>query len=564
MRNQRYWSWSDLTHETGTKLEAESSSRPRARAGNGDRSPPRGGGGFTNGVDGVRFGAWALLMSASSFVACGGVSDEPLALETRASALTADERVAACARDPRVMAGLVSADICAGADIFFRETFEGNGRTCGSCHPASNNLTIDRPFIDALRETTPDDPLFVAETDSALAELESSDLADFAGIREHVDGFDKPPVSRGVPHTLSLATSLARDATDGTTNPPVQRTGWSGDGAPGTGSLREFLTGAIIQHYPTDLDREPGVAFRLPSPRELDLVQTFQLSLGRTNELDLRQVNLADPGANDGRLAYLDPQRGRCNFCHANGGANSELTGANANFDTGTRTAPTFAFPFDGGFGGVGAPAPNINALEIPELGLNAFGDGTFNTPPVIEAVDNPPFFHTNAFGPSIEGAVAFYIGPQFRASPAARDLEARFGTPIEFTGDDINNMGRFLRVLSSAFNLDIARQRLDAARVLASRFRDQGRDIQLGLVRLAEVEIDDALENLETAIPILHPAAIERLNEAKQELGLALSAPDAGTRQNRVSNALSRVLNARDQFGANINFRLGQGNLMF
>lgn len=507
----------------------------------------------------VVFGSTLLLMAS-----CGAPGEEESNVETRAQELTASQRLAACASDVRVRAGLVSQQICAGADIFFREAFDGNGRTCGSCHPAANNLTIDRPFIDALRAQSPDDPLFAAELEPSLAELESSDLGDFGGIREHVDGFDKPPVSRGVPHTLSLATTIAPDPSDGTSNPPVQRTGWSGDGAPGTGSLREFLTGAIIQHYPSDLGREPGVAFRLPTSQELDLTLAFQLSLGRLNELNLQQVNLADPDANDGRAAYLDPARGRCNFCHANGGANSELTGLNANFDTGTRTAPTFAFPFDGGFGGQELDAPNIDALELELLPENAFGDGTFNTPPVIEAVDTPPFFHTNAFGNTIEGAVAFYVGPQFQQSPAARELEAIFGTPVQFSGDDINKMGRFLRVLSSAFNLDIARQRLAAAETIASRFGDDGIDVQRGLLGLAEAEIDDALELLAGAIPPLHPIAQERLGLAKAEIQAALAAGTAAQRQNRVANARSRVTNARDHFGANINFQLGQGNLMF
>src|SRR6185369_9775724 len=54
---------------------------------------------------------------------------------TISTSLTAQQRLDACSRDPRVTSGLVSAEICAGADIFFRETFGGNGRTCGSCHP---------------------------------------------------------------------------------------------------------------------------------------------------------------------------------------------------------------------------------------------------------------------------------------------------------------------------------------------------------------------------------------------------------------------------------------------
>ena len=31
--------------------------------------------------------------------------------------------------------------ISQGAELFFEETFNGNGRTCGTCHPASNNFT---------------------------------------------------------------------------------------------------------------------------------------------------------------------------------------------------------------------------------------------------------------------------------------------------------------------------------------------------------------------------------------------------------------------------------------
>jgi hypothetical protein len=37
--------------------------------------------------------------------------------------------------------------IAQGEQIFFTETFEGNGRTCGTCHPAENNFTIDPAFI---------------------------------------------------------------------------------------------------------------------------------------------------------------------------------------------------------------------------------------------------------------------------------------------------------------------------------------------------------------------------------------------------------------------------------
>ena len=59
--------------------------------------------------------------------------------------------------------------ISQGAELFFEETFKGNGRTCGTCHPASNNFTIDPAFIATLPAN---DPLFVAEFNPALARLE--------------------------------------------------------------------------------------------------------------------------------------------------------------------------------------------------------------------------------------------------------------------------------------------------------------------------------------------------------------------------------------------------------
>ena len=53
-----------------------------------------------------------------------------------------------------------------GRQLFNNETFDGNGRTCATCHPATNNFTLDPAFIAKLPKT---DPLFVAETNRDLA-----------------------------------------------------------------------------------------------------------------------------------------------------------------------------------------------------------------------------------------------------------------------------------------------------------------------------------------------------------------------------------------------------------
>jgi hypothetical protein len=177
--------------------------------------------------------------------------------------------------------------VARGEDLFFKETFNGNGRTCGTCHPAENNFTIDPAFIATLPANN---PLFVAEFIPALSEnFENPTLMrQFGLILENVDGFehlDSKFVMRGVPHTLALGKSLGSP----------QRTGWGGDGAPGSGTLRDFATGAVMQHFTKTLARLPGTDFRLPTPAELDAMEAFQRSLGRQADLDLTALLLVSP-----------------------------------------------------------------------------------------------------------------------------------------------------------------------------------------------------------------------------------------------------------------------------
>ncbi len=508
-----------------------------------------------------------VVFASLSSTSCGA---PPNGGETeRSGALSAQDRLTACNSDPRVVAGLVSPQICAGADIFFRETFDGNGRTCGTCHSAFHNFTIDGPFVQNLKATNPNDPLFVAENNPALAALETPFLEQNGGVLENIDGFEDLQnkfVVRGVPHLLALATSIAPDPADGEGVPPKSRVGWGGDGAPGDGSLRSFLNGAIIQHYPKTTARQPGVDFRLATDQEQDLVLAFQLNLGRLNEIDINQVNMFDAAANEGRRAFIDPARGRCNECHANAGANSLPSGLNRNFDTRTRLVNTFSSVpavFDGGFGGQGLTQPNFDAVNAGFL--NSYGDGTFSTPPLIEAADTGPFFHTNTFT-NMEGAAGFYRSFPFSGSPADNILAQKFGTPVSFSNDDANLIARFLRGLNVALNLDMAQQRLTAVQTLANQFHDTGADVQKGLMQLAENELDDALSVLtdQATTQPFYPVSVDRIGLAKQEIDAGLSATHWSTRQSHVSTASSRVQNARDQIGSNITFRLGASDLMF
>ena len=430
-----------------------------------------------------------------------------------------------------------------GRRIFFNEQFNGNGRTCGTCHREDENLTISPEFIATL---PPNDALFVAEFDPNLHQSACPGgtpcfenpvlMRKFGLILENADGFDdleKTFVMRGVPHTLALLQNTLTPAPDGTTQPPNERTGWGGDGAPvgkfklgdGTiheakGLLRDFAIGAVIQHFTKTLRRENGVDFRLPTNAELDALNAFQRSTGRRADLVL-----AGPGAlslkgevpregqrifNNGGAGFpggrgIPPGTaqgaGKCFFCHFNAGASDFFfPDQNANFNTNVEQLPSQPAdlvkpaqknPADGGFG-TGAPPPGVFGI----------GDGTFNTPVLVEAADTGPFFHSNVVN-TIEDAVNFYNSTQFNNPPG---FGAQIGQ-INLEATEVAAVGAFLRVINalenirSSINLEI---RARNARFLPDTVE---------LLRLSIAELNDAIDVLHGAG--LHPEAQQKLRKA-------------------------------------------------
>jgi hypothetical protein len=385
--------------------------------------------------------------------------------------------------------------IAKGRKIFLTETFNGNGRTCGTCHPPANNFTIDPAFISRLPK---DDALFVAEFTPALARnFESPRLMrEFGLIRENLDGFDdleRSFVMRGVPHTLALGTSVA--------SPQGPRTGWSGDGAPGDGSLRSFATGAVIQHFTRSLDRIAGVDFRLPTDEELDALEAFQLSLGRQRDLAL-PLRLKGTVPRRGQEIFLDDTLGKCGLCHVNAGATAILGGnnfGNANFDTGVESLPD-------------QPARLTGELVPADDGFGRPGDRTFNTPPLVEAASTGPFFHNNSVR-TIEAAVAFYDGDAFNESPAGQRLKKLDpeGKAIELDATQVDAIAGFLRVVNALEAIRQASELLKTSDVMRSARRDDPKPL-----------LEPALGQLDTGIAVLsqgglHPAAVAHLRKARQ-----------------------------------------------
>jgi cytochrome c peroxidase len=386
-----------------------------------------------------------------------------------------------------------------GRQLFFNETFEGNGRTCGTCHPATNNFTIDPAFVRGLPGN---DPLFVANPSGP--DLNGLEVRQFLGrglILENLDGFDQPGVMRGVPHTLALRTSSGKQ-------------GWSGDGSPG-GTLESFATGAVIQHFPKTLNRVEGEDFRLPTPEELDALEAFQLSLGRQQDIDLATLPVfTDATVEEGRALFQsaparDGSLRSCAACHTNGGTND------GQFDTGVAKLPTapgclfgFKAPGDGGQGR--DPVDTMTRLELcgegpdggPQSTVTFQGDGRFNVPPAIEAADTPPFFHNNSVD-TLEESVAFYTTDTFNASPSGN------GRAFVLDGAEVNAIAAFLRALN-------ALQNIRSSNTFDARATDPDELAPPAeLVNWATAETMDAIEGLTEGPLILYPDAVTMLREA-------------------------------------------------
>jgi cytochrome c peroxidase len=461
-----------------------------------------------------------------------------------------------------------------GRYIFNFETFRGNGRTCATCHPPGNNFTIDPKYIATLSKK---DPLFVAENNPALKDLENPQLMRAYGlICENVDGFDKPCVFRGVPHTLALRTSITppqqpvppgvpptnnvivpgTGVLPGTT--PVElanSTGWSADGAPidptgggARGELRLFALGAIMQHLTKTLTRTPEIDFRVPSDVELDALLEFQLSLGRQVEWDLSKLTFKNPLVEFGKNMFQDPAAGNCSACHNNGGANAPgppapvppfVANKNVIANTGvehTVNHPAVLInpdiPVDGGFGKPPAEGP-----DIPNVG-RGWGDGTFDSPVVIEAAITPPYFHNNSVA-TLEAAVGFYCSPEFQERTQFPPPVGVNFAPIILKTDLATSIAAFLRAAGSVELID---------RGMGNNQSAIYSDLKLGryYIDIALANTRDAIKVLEEGIYLLYPDAQEELANARKYIDQALSNRNLTKRNQLLEKANGKLSNAR------------------
>jgi hypothetical protein len=308
-------------------------------------------------------------------------------------------------------------------------------------------------------------------------------------------------------------------------------TGWSGDGAPGNGSLREFANGAVTQHFTKSLNRIPGTDFRLPTAHQLDAMEAFQLSLGRSTDFDLTKITFNDANVAEGERLFVEggtnPNAGgRCANCHANAGAIAP-NGQNRNFTTNVEDDLTHParleedFPFDGGFG------------QAPTNPNGSIGNQAFNLAPVVEAADTPPFFHNN-LKDTLQGVMDFYNGDVFN-TPRAPTAQFDF-----IPAQDAQIVG-FMRGINTLQNIDVARR---ALKEIKDNKKGNPRPETDRRLQTAFEEIDDAVRVLTEGG--IFGTAKNRLIVARNLVSQAQLSNDPAQRQSLVQSAIAEIDTAR------------------
>jgi hypothetical protein len=220
------------------------------------------------------------------------------------------------------------------------------------------------------------------------------------------------------------------------------------------------------------------------------------------------------------------------------------------------RHAGLASFPRDGGF------------QATPANPNGSFGNGTFNAPPLVEAADTGPFFHTAttvsgasahnvATATTIEEAIAFYDSPAFNNSPSGQVA------PIDMTATQIDDVGRFLRGVNATFNIAMAVKRLDAATKLVIRFSNSALSTQREMLRLANVEVIDALEVL-SAVPSLNSSSQTALRDARTFIDIARLTSSPFTRVAAIAAARSALTSGSSRIGTHLTYTIGDGTVMF
>ena len=140
---------------------------------------------------------------------------------------------------------------------------------------------------------------------------------------------------------------------------------------------------------------------------------------------------------------------------------------------------------------------------------MPGFGNGTINTPPLIEAADTAPFFHNNSAA-TLEDSIRFYTTPTFANSPS--------GSRGVFVLDDaaVADIAAFLRALNARENAHSA----FAGVVDARRERNNAE-----LLQAVAADVEDGIEVLEASK--LAPDAVAAFEDAARLIAEVATRPE-------------------------------------
>lgn len=306
-----------------------------------------------------------------------------------------------------------------GEDLFFHETFGGNGRTCATCHDPRNEFTVSPTLVQARYRSDPAHPLF--------RPIDSDDGGgnDYTTMLAHAVFRVTIPLHANVSivgapgrRTISVWRGVPSIANADLTAPYLQ------DGR--AASLQEQAMGAIRDHM------RP---VRKPTAKELDALAVFEREL--YYPLRLRSIDdVADPLPKEAgfSLPVLSPaaQRGKASFdlhclrCH-----DGELGDRPANADA-SRFANVFVsdsnrpgFPLlhlafrqpDGTTVETVTPDPGRAAITGVLRDLNAF-----DTPSLRGLKHTAPYFHDNS-ADTLEDVIEHY-DDHFQFHMSSRERE--------------------------------------------------------------------------------------------------------------------------------------------
>jgi cytochrome c peroxidase len=306
-----------------------------------------------------------------------------------------------------------------GEDLFFHETFSGNGRTCGTCHDPRAEFTISPELVRQRFATDPDHPLFRS------VDSDDGDGRAYTTLLERAVFKVTVPLHPNVSlvddtlrRTITVLRGVPSIANVDLTGPYLQ------DGRAAT--LQEQARGAIRNHM------QPR---HQPTAKELDALARFERdilyplrlrSLRETGDPVAKAPGFSIPVQSEAARRGKATFDAHCRKCH-----DGEL-GDQPELPTTSRFASVFVseanvpnFPMlrlafkqaDGTIVETITPDPGRAAITGDLNDLNAF-----DTPPLRGVKHTAPYFHDNSAA-SLDEVIEHYNGAfQFRIFGAAKD----------------------------------------------------------------------------------------------------------------------------------------------